>query len=103
MDRNPKKDVKKSKRTSRQIVALGGVILLVLLYIATLIAAIADRSASAFWFRLCLIGTLFIPVVIWLYSWMYGRLTGKPTIGDPETADIMESHSETAEDPTREH
>ena len=75
----------KKKMTSRQVVAIIGVALLVLMYIITLVAAFVDNSASGQWFRLSLFGTLAIPIVIWLYSWMYGRLTGKKSIGDPET------------------
>ena len=70
--------------TSKQVVAIIGVALLVLMYIITLVAAFVDNSASGQWFRLSLFGTLAIPIVIWLYSWMYGRLTGKRSIGDPE-------------------
>lgn len=81
------KKEKKTKITSRQVVAIIGIVLLLLLYLGTLIAAIADSSASAVWFRLCLAGTLVVPLIIWLYSWMYGRLTGKPALGDPETGD----------------
>ena len=78
-DKNPKKKI-----TSRQVVALAGAVLLVLLYVVTLIAAVMDHSASADWFRLSLFATVALPLVIWLYSWMYGRLTGKPAAGDPQ-------------------
>ena len=74
----------KKKMTSRQVVAIIGVALLVLMYVITLVTAFVDNSASGQWFRLSLFGTLAIPIVIWLYSWMYGRLTGKRSIGDPE-------------------
>ena len=73
----------KKKMSSRQIVAIIGVVFLILLYVITLITAIADSSASAQWFRACLAGTLVIPLLIWIYSWMYGRLTGKAAPGDP--------------------
>ena len=75
---------KRSSWSSRQIVALVGVVLLVLLYVATLVTAIADSSQSAKWFRICLFATFALPLVIWIYSWMHGRLTGKSAIGDPE-------------------
>ena len=84
---NQKKPEKK-KMTSRQVVAIIGVALLLLLYIATLIMAFADSTASGQWFRICLFGTLAVPIVIWLYSWMYGRMTGKKAIGDPEMPDM---------------
>ena len=75
----------KKKITSKQIIALSGVILLLLLYLITLIAAIADNSDSAIWFRISLFATLAIPVIIWLYAWMYARLTGKRTVGAPNS------------------
>ena len=75
---------KGSSRNSRQIVAMAGVVLLVLLYVATLVTAIADSSQSAKWFRICLFATFALPLVIWIYSWMHGRLTGKSAIGDPD-------------------
>lgn len=77
----------KSKITSRQIVAMAGVVLLVLLYVLTLILAVADNSASGKFFAMSLCGTLVIPIIIFLYSWMYGRITGGKTIGDPDRAD----------------
>ena len=86
-DNSPAEKEKSRKHTSRQIVAMAGVILLVLLYVITLITAIADTSASATWFRLSLFATFALPLVIWIYSWMYGRLTGKPAAGDPERPD----------------
>lgn len=72
------------KVTSRQIVALVGVILLVLLYIVTLIVAIVDKTASARWFWICLFATIAVPLLIWIYTWLYGRFTGKHTIADSD-------------------
>lgn len=88
-----KKEDQKRKMNSRQIVAMVGVVLLVLLYVITLIAAIADSSQSARWFRICLIATFALPLVIWIYSWMYGRLTGKSAIGDPKDANSLQTAS----------
>ena len=75
---------KKSRITSRQIVAMAGVILLVLLYAATLAAAIVDSSASGSLFRICLFATVAVPILIWVYTWMYGKLTGRKTMADPD-------------------
>lgn len=72
----------KNKMTSKQIVAIIGIALLVLMYIATLIVAIVDTSASGRWFGLCLSATFVIPLIIWVYTWMYGKLTKKSTIAD---------------------
>ena len=72
----------KRKVTSRQVVAIIGIVLLVLMYIVTLIAAIADSSASGRLFRICLYATVVIPILIWVYTWMYGKLTQKHTFAD---------------------
>jgi len=72
----------KKKVTSKQVVAMAGVILLVLLYVVTLIVSIIDKSASGQWFMICLMATVAIPILIWIYTWMYGKLTGKKTIAD---------------------
>lgn len=70
------------KITSKQVVALIGVILLVLLYFVTLIAAIFDNSDSGRWFMSCIVATVAVPLLIWIYTWMYGKLTGRHTIAD---------------------
>ena len=84
---NTKKDktvdnMKRKSITSKQIVAMAGVILLALLYIVTLAVAIIDTSASGQLFRICLFATIAIPILIWIYIWMYGKLTGKKTMSD---------------------
>ena len=76
------KSPKKKKITSKQIVAMVGVILLVLMYLVTLVVAIVDSSASGKLFALCLYATIAIPILIWIYTWMYGKLTGKHTFAD---------------------
>ena len=76
------KSPNKKKITSKQIVAMVGVILLVLMYLVTLVVAIVDSSASGKLFALCLYVTIAIPILIWIYTWMYGKLTGKHTFAD---------------------
>lgn len=75
----------KRKVTSKQVVAIIGIVLLVLMYIVTLIAAIADSSASGRLFWMCLYATIVIPILIWIYTWMYGKLTQKHTFADFDT------------------
>lgn len=87
------KDNKNSKKkiTSKQVVAMIGVILLVLLYVVTLVVAIVDTSASGKLFALCLFASIAIPFLIWIYVWMYGKLTNKKTFAD---FDINKSEEE---------
>ncbi len=84
------------KVTSKQVVAMVGVILLVLLYVVTLFVAIIDRSASGNLFIACLVCSISIPILIWIYTWLYGKVTGKPTIANytakqPTPEDILET------------
>lgn len=86
MKKTSETDKTSRKVTSRQLAALIGVALLVMLYIVTLIVAIVDTSSSGSWFRMCLFATVAIPLLIWIYTWMYGKLTGRHTIADPDVA-----------------
>ncbi len=73
-----------SKWNSKRIAALIGVILLAAVYIGTLIAAIFAPEHSDTALRFCIFGTVAIPVLIWIYIWMYGKLSGRHTIADPD-------------------
>lgn len=79
--------------TSKQVVAIIGIILLVLLYIVALIAAIADTSSSGRLFMLCLFATVAIPILIWIYTWMYGKLRNRHTFADFRTKEQMQGDS----------
>lgn len=90
METREKKDTRKpasSKRkvTSKQVVAIIGIVLLVLMYVATLIAAFFDTTVSGRLFWMCLFSTMAVPILIWIYTWMYGKLTGRHTFADFET------------------
>ncbi|MBR4085923.1 MAG: hypothetical protein IKK33_16740 [Lachnospiraceae bacterium] len=75
---NPKKKI-----TSKQVVAMAGVILLVAIYIITLLVAIFNPGESGNYFRICLVSTIAVPILIWIYVWMYGKLTNRHTFADP--------------------
>ncbi len=81
MDNN-KKNTNKRKITSKQVIAMGGVVLLALMYIVTMLVALFDTSTSGNLLLLCLFATVAIPILIWIYIWMYGKLTNKKTIAD---------------------
>ena len=89
------KNIKKRKTTSKQIVALVGVILLVAMYLVTLIVAIFDQDSSGRLFQACLAATIAIPLLVWVYIWMYGKLTGKHTMADLDLGgDALENSEE---------
>lgn len=73
---------KQTKRTSKQIAALIGVILLAALYIITLLVAVFAPASAGGLFQACLAATIAVPFLIWIYIWMYGKLTGRHTMAD---------------------
>ncbi len=66
----------------KRIIALAAVVILAALYVITLLAAIFDNSASGNLFKICLICTIAVPVLAWIFIWIYGQMTGKKTIAD---------------------
>ena len=96
----------------QRVAALTGVILLAALYLITLISAVFAGSHTATLFRVCLVLTVAVPLLLWIYIWLWGRLTKKETIADLsilQTGDLAGRKSETypqedakAPDPTEE-
>ncbi len=80
--KNSKQEPNKKKITSKQIIAIVGVIILVLLYIVTLILAFLNGPMAKQLFQICLFASVGIPFVIWFYIWIYGKITQKHTIAD---------------------
>lgn len=60
-------------KKARQIIALIGVILLVLLYVSTLVLAIVDKSSSMKLFQTSVIATIIVPVLIWTVTFFMKR------------------------------
>ncbi|MBQ9333387.1 MAG: hypothetical protein IJS12_03535 [Lachnospiraceae bacterium] len=85
------------KRTVKQNIALIGVILIVIMILATLITAFADPTGR--YFRSCLIVTIALPIALWVFMWAYGAMMHKHTPASfdlggadkPSAADGMES------------
>lgn len=73
------------KGTPKRIAALVCVILLAALYILTLLTAIFDFDGAGSLFRICLTATVVLPVLLWFYIWLYGRMTNRHTIASIDT------------------
>ncbi len=80
--KNNNQEPTKKKITSKQIIAIVGVILLALLYVVTLVLAFFDGPMARRLFQISLFASLAMPLVIWFYIWIYGKLTQKHTIAD---------------------
>ncbi len=83
---------KSKKRTPKQIAALICVILLGALYVFTLIMACLDFPWSGRLFAACLLATIGLPILCWIYIWLYGLATQKHTMA---SADLLHSDSGT--------
>lgn len=70
------------KKSPKQIAAILCIILLVLLYIATLIVALLDFPGSDRLFAACLMATIGLPILLWIFIWVYGKYTNRHTISD---------------------
>lgn len=55
----------------KQILAIALVVILVGLYAVTLFMAIFDSSATMSMFKGCIACTIFVPVILYLYSWLH--------------------------------
>ena len=76
----------------KQILAIIGIILLVLLYLSTLICAIIDRTETMRLFQASILATVIIPVLLWAYSFIY-KLIKKNA---KEQMDEMQNNSNTS-------
>lgn len=65
--------MKKMSR-SKRIAALFGVFLLVMLYLVTLLSAFLDFEGSGRLFQACLVATVGVPILLWIYLWLFDKI-----------------------------
>ncbi len=82
----------------QRIAALIGIIFLIALYIATLVFSILDFEGSERLFQACLFGTIAIPILLWIYIWLFGKMTNKKTLADFNTDSPSDLDSSTDPD-----
>lgn len=63
------------KKTKR-ILALIGTILLLLMYVAAFIVTILDHTSDMRYWKAAMVATVIIPVLIWVYSFVYKLIKG---------------------------
>ncbi|MDE6882833.1 MAG: hypothetical protein K2P48_06910 [Lachnospiraceae bacterium] len=62
------------KKTPKQIAALICVVLLVSLYLITFLVACLGGADTGRLFAACLVSTIGLPVILWLFIWFYGLM-----------------------------
>lgn len=91
-DQTHEKAPDKKKRTPKQVAALFCVILLICLYLFTFIIACLDFPGADKLFPVCLMATVGLPILLWIYIWLYGVTKEKHTMA---SADLLHSDSRT--------
>ncbi|MCM1145662.1 MAG: hypothetical protein NC318_13510 [Blautia sp.] len=71
---------KDKKRTPKQIAALLCVVILACTYLAALIVAFLDFPGADRLFSACLLATIGLPILLWIYIWLYGVIKERRTI-----------------------
>lgn len=62
------------KKRGRQIAALVCVVLLAAMYIATFIISLLDFPHSDRLFAACLVATIGLPILLWIYIWLFQKV-----------------------------
>lgn len=78
----------KEKRTPKQLAAIICIILLVAMYLFTFVSAFLSFPGWDRLFAGCLLMTVALPILLWIYIWLYGKYTQKHTMA---SLDIMHS------------
>lgn len=86
------KAMKKEKKKPKQIAAIICIILLVAMYLITFLVACLDFPGWNKLFAGCLLMTIALPILLWLYIWLYGMYTEKHTMA---SLDMMHSDENT--------
>lgn len=60
----------------RQILAIIGIVLLAVMYLSTIFFAIFDKSQTMGMFKASVGLTIVIPILIWLYTFLYKLISG---------------------------
>lgn len=84
----------KQKRTPKQIAALICVIILIAMYLITFVVACLHFPGWDRLFAGCLLLTIALPILLWIYIWLYGMYTEKHTMA---SLDIMHSDDKTVQ------
>ena len=98
---------KKYPWTAKRIAAWICIIVLVAMYVVTLVAAIMSKPGAETLFKSSLALTIFLPIVCWVFIWLYGFFTDKKTIAslnilnsNPEARKKMEDEIKDSENKT---
>lgn len=91
-DSNKDKNSNSYRKHSKpeRIAAMIGIVLLVLLYAGLIVEAFTMPADSGKLFMTAIVGTIAIPICVWLFIWAYGAMAGRHTVAslDAMTSDM---------------
>ena len=64
----------KKKISPKQVAAIVCIVLLVGMYVATLVVALLDFPGADRLFQACLVATIGLPILLWIYIWLYQQV-----------------------------
>ena len=79
------------KKNKKQLAAISGILFLVALYLFTFVSALLKIEYWDRLFMACIAATVFVPILLWIYIWLYGKITDKHTMA---SIDFIEEASE---------
>ena len=65
---------------AKRIAAWICILVLLSLYIATFVVALLDFPGSDALFAACLAATVGLPILLWIYIWLYGKVKERHTM-----------------------
>lgn len=82
------------RKKTKQIAAWICIILLVLLYVVTFIVSLLDFPGSGALFQSCLVATVGLPILLWIYIWLFGKIKDRHTIASMDILQTEDSDTE---------
>ena len=67
------------KKNKKQIAAMAGILLLAALYLFTFVTAFLNIEHWDRLFMASIVATVGVPILIWIYIWLYGKITESRT------------------------
>lgn len=82
------------KKNTKRILAIVAILLLVLLSISTLVIAVLDFPGKERLFMASALAMIFLPILLWVYIWLYGIYSGRRTLASVWPEDEVIDHNE---------
>lgn len=88
-------------RKAKQVLAIAAIVVIVALYIVTLILAIFHNENTHQWFMACIIATVALPILIYIFIWLAGRVKGQKQNSSPENLIVPDEPDNSSDDPQK--